>query len=99
MRLEYQGQFGKVIPSERIDLANAHQFKQALQVLFGKGCNSIIIDCTDLAVIDSAGLGSLVMFQKRLKERGGELKLINVHHSYIRNLFDMIELDRIIKIE
>ncbi|NLA11339.1 MAG: STAS domain-containing protein [Firmicutes bacterium] len=99
MELEFLGQFGKVIPPQRVDLANAHEFRQALQSLFEQGCSTIIIDCTDLAIIDSAALGTMVMFQKRLKERGGELKMINVRHSHIKNLFDMIELDRIIQIE
>ena len=99
MRLEDHGQYGKIILPGKVDLTNANKFKRALQSLYEKGYNSITVDCAELAMIDSAGLGSLVMLQKRLKERGGELKMINVGHKYIRHLFDMLELERIIKIE
>ncbi len=50
-------------------------------------------------MIDSAGLGSLVFFQKRLRDRGGELKLVNVTNDYITHLFNMIDLARVIIIE
>ncbi|NMB36112.1 MAG: STAS domain-containing protein [Firmicutes bacterium] len=99
MQVEHHGLFGKIFPPERVDLTNVQEFKQALQSLCEEGYSSIKVDCTRLTMIDSAGLGSLVMFQKRLKERGGELKIINVNHGYVRHLFDMIELSKIISIE
>ncbi len=99
MWIEQHGQFGKIIPPERIDLSNAGDFKQALQTLYEQGYSSIIVDCARLVIMDSAGLGSLVMFQKKLKNRGGGLKLVNVNHRYIKHLFDMIELGTIIDIE
>lgn len=99
MRLEYHKQFGKIIPPERIDLTTAEEFREALQALYEKGYSSVVVDCSRLAIIDSAGLGNLIMFQKKLRERGGDLSIINVDHHYIRHLFDMIELDRVIKIE
>ncbi|MGI6616026.1 MAG: STAS domain-containing protein [Dethiobacteria bacterium] len=99
MRLEYDEHFGKIIPPERIDLTTAEEFKEALQTLYERGYSTVVIDCSRLAIIDSAGLGNLIMFQKKLQERGGELRITNVDHRYIRHLFDMIELDRVIKIE
>lgn len=99
MRLEYHKQFGKITPPERIDLTTAEEFREALQALYEKGYSTVVVDCSRLAIIDSAGLGNLIMFQKKLRERGGDLSIINVKHHYIRHLFDMIELDRVIKIE
>ncbi len=99
MQSEHHEQYGKIILPDKIDLTNANAFKRDLQTLYDQGYNLIMLDCSSLTIIDSAGLGSLIMFQKKLKQRGGELKLINVNHSYIRHLFDMIELNRIIKIE
>lgn len=98
MEIEHHELYGKITLPEKIDLTNVNAFKRNLQALYDRGHNSIELDCTNLTIIDSAGLGSLIMFQKKLKERGGELKLINVNHSYIKHLFDMIELNRIIRI-
>lgn len=99
MKTEHHEQYGKIILPEKINLTNVNAFKRNLQELYDRGHKSIRLDCANLTIIDSAGLGSLIMFQKKLKERGSELKLINVNHNYIKHLFDMIELDRIILIE
>lgn len=99
MQLEYCGQSGIVILPDRIDLTSADKFKAALQLLYDQGYNSIIIDCARLIIIDSAGLGNLIIFQKKLKERGGELRIINVNHDYIKHLFEMIELNRVIRVD
>lgn len=99
MQLEYCGQSGIVILPDRIDLTSADKFKAALQLLYDQGYNSIIIDCARLIIIDSAGLGNLIIFQKKLKERGGELRMINVNHDYIKHLFEMIELNRVIRVD
>ena len=99
MQIEYHEQYGKIFTAKRVDSTNVGEFKQALQALYEKGYSLIEVDCFELTMIDSAGLGSLVMFQKKLKERGGELKIINVNHGYVQHLFDMLELSKIISIE
>ncbi len=99
MQLEFSNGSGKVIPPDSVDLFNADEFKKGLQSLYDQGCHTIIVDCARLTIIDSTGLGTLILFQKKLQERGGELKIINVNHDYIKRLFEMIELGRLIKIE
>ena len=99
MKIERHEEVGSVFLPEVINLTNAPEFKQALESLYEQGTRIIQVDCNCLKMIDSAGLGSLVLFQKKLKERGGELKLINVTEGYIRHLFDMIDLQRVISIE
>ncbi len=99
MQLEYCRQSGKVILPDRVDLTNANEFKAALQLLYDQGYSSMIIDCSRLTIIDSAGLGNLIIFQKKLRERGGELRIVNVNHDYIKHLFEMIELNRVIRVE
>ncbi len=99
MRVEKYDNCANVILPEVVDLINAPKFKQALKTLYEEGCNTINVDCGNLEMIDSAGLGSLVFFQKRLKDRGGELKLVNVTNDYIKHLFNMIDLASVISIE
>ena len=82
---------------ERIDLTNAAKFKETLQSLYDQGYRIIVINCTNLALMDSAGLGPGHVSTKT-KGPGGELKIVNVNHGYIRHLFKMIELEKIIKI-
>lgn len=92
---------GKVtlIPEGRIDVVNSQNLKQELLNLYNEGINEIVIDFSKITSIDSSGLGKLLLFQKKLKERGGELKIINVTNDYIQNMFKMIHLNKVIKIE
>ena len=98
MQVENYEGYASIILPEVIDLINAPEFKKVLKSLYEQNYNMINVDCSQLEMIDSAGLGSLVLFQKRLKDRGGELKLINVTNDYIKHLFEMIDLARVISI-
>lgn len=92
---------GKVIikPEGRIDVVNSQNLKQELLNLYNEGINEIVIDFSKITSIDSSGLGKLLIFQKKLKERGGELTIINVTNGYIQNMFKMIQLNKVIKID
>jgi anti-sigma B factor antagonist len=99
MQVEHNEGYGSVILPAVVNLTNTPEFNQALQSLYEQGCNVIKVDCTRLEMIDSSGLDSLVLIQKKLKERGGQLKLINVTNDYIKHLFNLIDLRRVISIE
>lgn len=98
MKVERHKEYGCITLPETIDLTNAFEFKQVLQTLYEQGCSIIDVNCTHLQMIDSAGLGSLILYQKYFKERGGELRLVNVPNNYIKHLFNMIELQKVISI-
>jgi len=84
---------------EKIDIINSPELKEKLQALYNEGIYVISVDFSITRMIDSSCLGKLLMFQKKLKERNGELKIINVTSDYIKKMFDMIHLDRVINIE
>ncbi len=88
-----------LIPSGRIDVANSQEFKQQLSDLYDKGFNYIEIDFSDVTGIDSSGLGKLLLFQSKLKERSGELSIINVNNNYVKTMFSLIHLNKVMKIE
>ncbi len=82
-----------------IDLTNSHLLKEKLQSLYEEGFKVITLDFSLVTNIGSTGLGKLLLIQKKLKEQGGELKIINVTNEYIRKMFKMIQLSRVINIE
>ncbi len=83
-----------------IDLENSYILKEkVLQAFYEKHCANITLDFSLLTSIDSSGLGQLLLCQKTLKRCGGKLKIINVTSRYIREMFKMIQLDRIITIK
>jgi len=93
-------QIGKavVILPEKVNIANSPDLKNKLQLLFDEGINEIVINFSQTKMIDSSCLGKLLMFQKKLKERQGELIIEDVTSDYINKLFNMIQLQKVIKI-
>lgn len=88
-----------IIPNERIDITNSSEFKQLFLTLYDEGYSNITIDFSNVSGIDSSGLGKLLLFQKKLKERQGELRIINISSEYVRKMFNMIHLYKVINIE
>lgn len=86
-------------PIEDIDFSNSSNLKSILQNLFEKNYQKIIIDFSEIERIDSSGLGKLLLFQKKLSEKNGSLVIGNVKNDYIKNLFEMINLNKIIDIK
>jgi anti-sigma B factor antagonist len=89
----------RLIPEGRIDVVTSQDLKESLLELFNEGYDFIVIDFNKVTSIDSSGLGKLLLFQKKLKERNGALSIVNVKTEYIKNMFKMIHLDKVIDIE
>ncbi len=99
MQVEKHESYAIIRMPDFVDVTNVQEFKQVLQSLYEHGYSTIKLDCSCLQRIDCAGLGSLVVYQKKLKQRGNKLKIVNVTHNYIKQIFHKIELRRVISIE
>lgn len=62
-------------------------FKERILDVILRGHIKIIIDLSFCSFIDSTFLGALVLIHKRLKEKGGELKIIKPN----KNIVDLFE--------
>ncbi len=99
MKVEKNGNQAVVIPDGRIDITNSQDLKKKLLDIFDEGFDEIVIDFGNISSIDSSGLGKLLLFHKKLKERGGELRIVNVSSDYVKKMFSMIHLNKVINIE
>jgi anti-sigma B factor antagonist len=88
-----------IIPEGRIDITNSQDLKQKMLELYDEDIKHITLDFTNVTTIDSSGLGKLLLFQKKLKERNGGLKIINITSDYVSKMFKMIHLHKAINIE
>jgi anti-sigma B factor antagonist len=59
-----------------------------INTLFQQNQHAVLLDCRDLDYIGSAGLGALIGFAKQAREKGGDVKLLNVPER----IFKIIEL-------
>lgn len=85
---------GEVILSGRFDASQVETAK----VVFNELTTTTVVDFKDLKYISSAGLGVLMMTQKRLSEAGAGLKLRNMN-SHIRDVFQIARFDLIFRID
>ena len=80
---------GYLITSVNLDKATfqeAIEFKSLIDDEIEQGFNDIIISLENCELIDSAFLGVLVVIWKKVKTRGGTLKLVNLgkfNHSVL----------------
>jgi len=77
----------------RFDAAQVEKARSVFDTLTA----STVVDFNGLEYISSAGLGILLMTQRRLKESGGGLKLINMN-KHIRDVFEYAGFDKIFEI-
>lgn len=100
LQVEQQGDWGKIIlPEKVVAFGGVEDFKQALNSLFNQGCRVIQLDFSHLVMLDTSGLSQILVFQNRLRERGGRLEIININSKYIRKMFVAIELFKVVEIE
>lgn len=82
-----------------VDAHTAPQFERAVQSELEAGHTRIIVDCTKLNYISSAGLGVFMSFIEEIRESGGDIKICGlvpkVKHTFeilgFQDIFDMVD--------
>ncbi|UCC48188.1 MAG: STAS domain-containing protein [Gemmatimonadota bacterium] len=78
-------------------VANRQDLKDDVLKLLDSGSRKFLIDFRDTAYIDSSGLGVLVSLSKKIREKGGEMRLSNLNED-LRTLFELTKLDTLFHI-
>lgn len=88
------GTEGTIALIGRLDASQADKAKSVFEDI----SESKVIDLKELEYISSLGLGILFSTQIRLKEKGHQLKLINMN-DHIRDVFKYTSFDKMFEIE
>ena len=83
---------------EQLVVSNRHELKQAFLDALEQGKRKFRIDFQNTTGLDSSGLGVLVSLTKRLREQGGELRLVHLNED-LRTLFSLTKLDTLFQID
>jgi anti-anti-sigma factor len=81
---------------KRFDYSSSSEFNGAIATALEKP-GTITLDCIDLEYIDSAGIGLLVMSQKKAQSRQSKLVMINLK-SAPKEILGLANLQKIIEI-
>ena len=78
-----------------VDAHTAPQLKSAIGVALDRGATELIVDLDQVIFMDSTGLGVLVGGLKRLREVGGELRIVCTRRPILR-ILEITGLDKVI---
>ena len=72
-----------------LDAHTAPEFERSIQQAIDGGNVRLIVDCTKLTYISSAGLGVLMGFIEEIRERGGDIKICGLSPK-VRQVFEIL---------
>ncbi|MFP4477674.1 MAG: STAS domain-containing protein [Desulfatibacillaceae bacterium] len=81
----------------RLDSNTSPEFEKKLFNAIGDGAARVVVDCTDLDYISSAGLRVVLKATKELKKKDGLLVLCCMK-EYVREVFEIAGFDTFITI-
>jgi len=93
-QVEYNKDIRTVFLSGSFDASKTEEVKE----VFDKVENSINVDMSGLEFICSAGIGLMVMAYRKLKEKGEDIRLVNLN-EHINKVFRLSLLDKVFKIQ
>ena len=72
-----------------LDAHTAPKFEQSIQQEVDAGRTRMVVDCTGLTYISSAGLGVFMSFVEDLREKGGDIKICGLVDT-VYQVFDIL---------
>ena len=81
-----------------VDASVYEQFDSVIFSHYNADKRDIVLDCTDLAFVDSTILGAIVKVYKGLKADGKKLIVKNLSPR-IRKLFEICALDKLVELQ
>ena len=95
--VEKSGDVTVVAVTGELIVGNRQEFKQGVLDSLDPRVTKFVFDFTDCGYIDSSGLGVLVTLSKKIRERGGELRLAGLNEDLIV-LMELTRLDTLFNI-
>lgn len=94
---QIQGDVTIVAIDDHLDTMSAPGFEQRLLGLIDAGARKVVIDCSALQYVNSAGLKVFLLAAKKLETAGGHFIICSLASS-VQMIFEMIGFTRIMKI-
>ena len=87
------GRWTVVRVAGELDIASAPALREKVIAALTEGHVHVVLDLTDVAFLDSTGLGVIVGLLKRARTLGGDLRLVCPGDG-VRRVFEITALDR-----
>lgn len=103
MELEYQASVvngkGLIVVDGDLDNEQAGEaLRQAFNKLFDQGQRIIVLDLRSVQIINSYGIGKILMCYKRLKGEGGQM-MVKPLSGFVKETFELLMLDSLFQVD
>ena len=78
-----------IYPKGHLDAHNVERFEKEILKLIGNKVYRVVINCTDLNYISSAGMGIIMGYLDEIREKSGDIKLCTVNER-VYEIFDLV---------
>ncbi|MHB8329749.1 MAG: STAS domain-containing protein [Acidimicrobiales bacterium] len=80
-----------------VDVSTAPELRERLLAVAERGCILTVVDLSEVSFVDSTALGVLVSAVKRLRNAGGDLRLV-VTQPHVSKVFEITGLTEVFPI-
>ncbi len=95
---EITGEKGFIRISSDLDNEMAGEaLRQAFNQVFDQGKRTIVLDFGDVQIINSYGIGKVLMCYKRLKAENGVL-MVKPLQGFVKETFELLMLDKLLPV-
>ncbi len=71
--------------------------RQAFNKVFDAGTRTVVLDLSDVRIINSYGIGKVLMCYKRLKSDNGVL-MVRPLQGFVKETFELLMLDKLLPV-
>ena len=72
--------------------------RRAFNDIFDRGKRTVVLDLTGVQIINSYGIGKVLMCYKRLKAENGVL-MVKPLQGFVKETFELLMLDKLLPVE
>lgn len=72
--------------------------RKAFNQIYDKGKRTIVLDLSDVQIINSYGIGKVLMCYKRLKSDSGVL-MVKPLQGFVKETFELLMLDKLLPVD
>ncbi len=103
MELEYQTRVadgkGEIVIEGDLDNEQAGEaLRQAFNTLYNRGQRTIVLDMSKVDIINSYGIGKILMCYKKLKSEEGVL-MVKPLTGFVKETFELLMLDTLFPVD
>lgn len=96
---EIVGEKGYIRVSADMDSeASGEALRKAFNEIYDKGKRTIVLDLSTVQIINSYGIGKVLMCYKRLKAENGVL-MVKPLQGFVKETFELLLLDKLLPVD